>query len=33
MELLEIKVNGSVHRVEVGLTTNLLEVFERSSTL
>jgi carbon-monoxide dehydrogenase small subunit len=26
MELLEIKVNGSVHRVEVGLTTNLLEV-------
>jgi aerobic carbon-monoxide dehydrogenase small subunit len=26
MELLEIKVNGSLHRVEVGLTTNLLEV-------
>ncbi len=26
MELLEIKVNGSTYRVEVGLTTNLLEV-------
>jgi carbon-monoxide dehydrogenase small subunit len=26
MGLLEIKVNGIVHRVEVGLTTNLLEV-------
>jgi carbon-monoxide dehydrogenase small subunit len=26
MEFLEIKVNGSTYRVEVGLTTNLLEV-------
>ncbi|MEW6529853.1 MAG: (2Fe-2S)-binding protein [Thermodesulfobacteriota bacterium] len=26
MALLEIKVNGTVHRVDVGITTNLLEV-------